>query len=66
MLSINCAYTLANVVIVDPILIYLVSWVFFSCGVVAIIVVQAKDRLYYNRFQIDMFLPLAIKVFGCG
>jgi hypothetical protein len=30
-----------------------------------IVVAQAKDYLYYDRFPMDMFLPFAIKVFGC-
>ncbi len=35
-----------------------------SHGVVMIVVVKAKDSFYQNRFPADMFLLLAIKVFG--
>jgi hypothetical protein len=40
--------TLANVVIIDPIQIDLVSYVVSFCKVVIIVVVQAKEGLYHN------------------
>ncbi len=63
MLSINCVCTLMLSLLTPLEFIWFRG--LFSHGVVAIIVAQAKERLYHNWFQIDMFLPLAIKVFGC-
>jgi hypothetical protein len=57
--------TLVNVIIVDPIRTNLVSWVVLSHGVVATVVAQMKEGLYHNRYLVNMFLPLAIEVFGC-
>jgi hypothetical protein len=56
---------LVDVVIIDPTQIDLVLWVAFFHGVVAIVAALAKSDLYYNRILVDMFFPLAIKVFGC-
>jgi hypothetical protein len=64
MLLVDVVHTLANVVIIDPIQIDLVSLVVFSHGVVATIIIQGKDGLYCDWFPADMFSPLAIKVFG--
>lgn len=36
-----------------------------SCGVVVIVTTQAKEGLYYDCYPMDMFIPLAIEVFGC-
>ncbi len=65
LLSINDVYMLVDVVIIDPTQIDLVLWVAFFHGVVAIVAALAKSDLYYNRILVDMFFPLAIKVFGC-
>ncbi len=65
MLSVNGVYILADVIIVDPTRVELVSQVTFSCGVVAIVVVWAKDGLYCNLFLMDMFFLVVIKVFEC-
>jgi hypothetical protein len=48
MLSVDGVYTLADVVIPDPIQIDLVLWVVFSCGVTMTIVTQAKDGFYHD------------------
>ncbi len=47
--------TLANVIIVNPIRIDLVSWVTISCGVAMIVEVQVKEGLYCNCYIMDMF-----------
>jgi hypothetical protein len=57
--------TLVNFIIVDPIRTNLVSWVVLSHGVVAAMVAQVKEGLYCNHDPANMFLPLAIEVFGC-
>jgi hypothetical protein len=43
----------------------LVSHVVSSCGVVAMVVNQAKIGLYHDQHLINAFLPIAIRVFGC-
>jgi hypothetical protein len=65
LLSIDGVYTLVDVVIINPTRIDLVLRVVFFHGVVAIVAALAKDDLYCNRFLVDMFFPLAIKVFEC-
>ncbi len=47
--------TLTDVVITNPVQIDLISWATLSCGVVAIVVVHAKDGLYCNQFPTNMF-----------
>jgi hypothetical protein len=64
-LSIDGVFMLVDVVIIDPIRVDLVLRVVFFHGVVAIVVALAKDDFYWNYFLVDMFFPLAIKVFGC-
>jgi hypothetical protein len=58
---------LVNNIIVDPTLanLVLVLWANLFHGVVITIVVQSKDGHYCDRYPMDQFLPLAIKVFGC-
>ncbi len=56
---------LADVIIVDPTQADLVSRTTFSCGVVATMVAQVKEGLYYDHYPLNMFFLLAIKVFGC-
>lgn len=64
-LSVNGVCTLVDVVIVDLIQVDLVSHVVFSYGVTAIAAVQAKEGFYHDQFLMDMFVPLAMEVFGC-
>jgi hypothetical protein len=64
-LLVDDVYTLTNVIIANFIQVDLVSRVAFSCGVATTIMVQVKDGLYYNQLPMDMFLPLAMKDFGC-
>jgi hypothetical protein len=63
MLSINGVCTLANVVIVDPAWVDLVSRV--SHGVVATIMVTIKYGFYHDQFLTKMLLPLNVEVFEC-
>jgi hypothetical protein len=52
--------TLTYVVIADPTQVDLVSWASFSCGVSAIVAIQAKDGFYCDRLLVDMFFPLVM------
>jgi hypothetical protein len=54
---------MVDVVIVDPIQVDLVLRVAIFKGVATTI--MAKDRIYYNQHQHDMFSPLVVEVFGC-
>jgi hypothetical protein len=54
-----------DVIIVDPTWTYLVSHVISSCGMVAMVVNQAKIGLYHDQHLINAFLPIDIRVFGC-
>ncbi len=65
MLLVDGVYMLANVIIVNFTQVDLVLWGTLSHGVLATIVVQMKDDLYYNQFLLDMFLLLIVKVFEC-
>ncbi len=65
MLLIGGVRTLANVVIVNPTQVDLVSWDVISHGVATIVVLQEKDGFYHDRFPTDMFILLTIKVFRC-
>jgi len=62
-LLIDGVRTLANTVIVDSTWIDLVLWAAFSCGVVMIVELKAKDSFYHDWFSMDMFFLLAIKIF---
>jgi hypothetical protein len=64
-LLINGVRTLVNVIITNPIWVYLVSKVAFFCGVAVTIMTQAKDGLHCDQFPTNMFLPLVVKVFKC-
>jgi len=64
-LLVDDVYTLTNVIIANFIRVDLVSRVAFSCGVVTTIMILVKDGLYYDQLPMDMFLPLAMKDFGC-
>jgi hypothetical protein len=57
--------TLADIIIANPTQADLVSWSAFSHGVVMSLVVQMKERLYCDCYPEDVFLTLAIEVFGC-
>ncbi len=65
MISINGVYKLANVVIVNPIRIDLVSWVVIFGDVTLTIVIHVKDDFYDNQFMLDMFFLLIVEVFEC-
>jgi hypothetical protein len=43
-------HTLANVIIVDPTQVDLVSWATLSCEVIATLTAQMKKGLYYNCY----------------
>lgn len=61
MLSVDGVCTLANVVIINPTWVDLVSWVFH--GVLTTIMAMAKDDFYHDQFLTKMFFPLNVKVF---
>jgi hypothetical protein len=65
MLLVDGIRTLANVVIVDPTQVNLVSQTASFHRVVATMATQAKEGLYHNQHPTYTFLPLAIKVFRC-
>ncbi len=54
-LSVDGVYTLANVFIIDPIQINLVSQV-ISYGVALIIAVENKDYIDHDQLSMDMFV----------
>jgi len=56
---------MVNIVIADPTQVDLVSWIVLSCGVAAIVTVQAKEGFYHDQFLVDMFFLLDVEVFGC-
>jgi hypothetical protein len=64
-LLINGVHTLVDVVIVDPTQVDLISWATISCGVATLVVTQANDGFYWDRFSTDIFFPLVVKVFRC-
>jgi hypothetical protein len=51
---------LVDIIIINPICIYLVSHIALFHGVVMTITTQAKDGFYYNQYLPDMFFLLAI------
>ncbi len=65
MLSINSVRTLAEVVIIDPTRVDLVSWVTLYHAVMTTIVAEAKDGIYLDCFPTDMSFPLVVEVIGC-
>jgi len=46
MSSIDAVHIMVDVIIVDPISIYLILWIAIFCGVAVTIVVQTMDKLY--------------------
>jgi len=56
--------TLADVIIVDPIQAYLVSWASLFHGVMVTLMAQVKG-LYYDRYPMHVFFLLAIESFEC-
>jgi hypothetical protein len=56
-------HTLCDVIIVDPTQTNLISWAALSHGVFATMVAQVKEGFYRDHYPIDMFSPLATKVF---
>ncbi len=65
MLLANCVCTLVDIVIVNPIQVDLVLQPIVLYGVGTIVVIQVNDDFYYNWLSVNMFFPLAIKVFEC-
>ncbi len=61
--SMDSICTLSDVIIVDFTRTNLISWVALFHGVFVRVVAQVKEGLYYDCYPINMFLPLAIKVF---
>jgi hypothetical protein len=61
----NCVCTLVDIVIVNPIQVDLVLQPIVLYGVGTIVVIQVNDDFYYNWLSVNMFFPLAIKVFEC-
>ncbi len=65
MLIANGICTLANIVIVDPTHVNLISQVAYSWGMVITIVIQAEFVSYCDRHPEDDFIPIAIEIFIC-
>jgi hypothetical protein len=59
------AFTLANIVIVDPTQVDLLHWFCAIQGFATSDAIQAKERSYCNQHLTDQFFPLTIEVFGC-
>ncbi len=57
--------SLANVIIIDPTGMDLVSQATISWGMVVMITTQTKDGLYPYQHLGDVIYFFAIKVFGC-
>jgi hypothetical protein len=57
--------TLVDVIIVDIIWANLLSQAIFFCGAATSLVAQMKEGFYYDHYQVNVFLPLAIEVLGC-
>jgi hypothetical protein len=64
-LLIDGVHKLVDVVIANPTQDDLVSWAIISHRVITIVVIQANDGLYQDRFLVDMFLLLIVEVFKC-
>jgi hypothetical protein len=58
-------HILVNVIIADPTQVDLVSQATLCHGVVAAMVAQVKEGIYYNHYPLNVFFLLVIKVFGC-
>jgi hypothetical protein len=58
-------YTLANIVIVDPMWMDLFPWSCVTQGFATSDANQAKEKSYSNQHPINQLFPLAIEVFGC-
>lgn len=56
---------IGDVIIIDPIQANLVSQVVFSHGVIAIVATQVKEGPYHDCYLANVFLLLAIEIFGC-
>jgi hypothetical protein len=56
--------TLVDVFIANPTRAYLVSRAIISHGVDASLVAQVKEKFHCNHYLVDVFLPLAMEVFG--
>jgi hypothetical protein len=61
----NGIRTVANIVIVNPMWMDLLSWSCTTQGFVVFDAGQAKEKNYCNQHTIDQVLPLIIEVFGC-
>jgi hypothetical protein len=58
-------HTLVNVVVIDPTHVDLLPRSCTTQGILASNVIQAKERSYHDQHLIDLFVPLAIEIFGC-
>jgi hypothetical protein len=56
---------IGDVIIIDPTQANLVSQVVFFHGVIATMVTQVKEGPYHDCYLANVFLLLAIEVFGC-
>ncbi len=65
MLLIDGICTLANVIIINPTQVDLVSQTTSFHRVVTKMVTQAKEGFYHNQHPINTFFSLTIEVFGC-
>jgi hypothetical protein len=54
-LIVNSVYMFADVVIVNPTRVDLVSWTVFSHWVAIIVMIHVKDDLYCDRFSANIF-----------
>jgi hypothetical protein len=61
----NGICTLANIIIVDPTHVNLISQVAYSWGMVITIATQAKFVSHWDRHPKDDFIPIAIEIFIC-
>lgn len=65
MLLVYAIHMLANVFIVDPIWVDLVLCTTLFQRVAMMMVAQAKEGFYRDRYHVDLFSLLAVEVFGC-
>jgi hypothetical protein len=64
-LTANGICTLANIIIVDPTHVNLISQVAYSLGMFTTIATQAKIVSHYDQHLEDDFIPIAIEIFIC-
>jgi hypothetical protein len=64
-LSINDICTLANVISINPTWMNFISCVKLFHEVAMIVAIPKKEGLYWDQYLVDLFLPLAVEIFGC-